>query len=82
MRMKRKEYEHFKRLQRMMQEIPMYGNRKPPRCCADCQYYHPDWKYRSCLYVECPFGYKKYTVRRKPLPDAEETLREEQMDVE
>ena len=36
------------------------------RCC-DCEYYHPDWTYRMCYYVECPYRRRKYTIRRFPL---------------
>ncbi len=38
-----------------------------PRKCIDCPYFHPDWPYRSCYFVECPYKVKRYTIRKRPL---------------
>ena len=40
---------------------------KPPKCCRDCEYYQPRWKYRSCYFVRCPYKMMDTTFRRSPL---------------
>ena len=43
-------------------------NKTAPRC-KNCCYYHPDFKYRRCLYSICPYGKPENEVfRQKPLP--------------
>lgn len=37
--------------------------RKPVRC-ADCPYHHPEFKYRTCLFVRCPFDKTMITIRQ------------------
>jgi len=49
----------------LMQDVvsPDRG-RSVPRC-RDCPYYHPDFKYRRCLYASCPYGKSESEVFRK-----------------
>ncbi len=38
-----------------------------PRC-RKCLYYRPDFRFRSCLFADCPYGKNTRSVfRRKPL---------------
>ena len=59
----------LRELERMMTTIPGFDRSEPsvPRCCAECEYYHPEWKYRSCLHIRCAYGIKGSTIRKKPL---------------
>lgn len=34
-----------------------------PASCRKCPYYQPEFKYRSCLYVRCPFEKHRSTLR-------------------
>ena len=44
-------------------------NREPPKCRC-CPYYQPDFRYRKCLYANCPYGKDRSTpFRNKPLRD-------------
>ena len=38
-----------------------------PKCCRDCEYYQPRWKYRNCRFVHCPYSLKESTIRSTPL---------------
>lgn len=38
-----------------------------PASCRKCPYYQPEFKYRSCLYVRCPFEKHRSTLRDKSL---------------
>ena len=53
---------------------------RKPSDCECCPYAMPDFKYRECLYVRCPYDKSKVTLREEPLdlPDAIE-LRKEKM---
>ena len=59
----------LRELGRMMTTIPGFEEKGPPvpRCCAECEYYHPQWKYRSCYHIHCPYGVKEQTFRNQPL---------------
>lgn len=49
------------------QEIAVDRNKTAPRC-RKCCYYHPDFKYRRCLFATCPYGKPDNEVfRQKPL---------------
>ncbi len=39
-------------------------NREPPKCRL-CIYYQPDFRYRKCLYANCPYGKAGNTAFRK-----------------
>ena len=52
---------------RMVKKVPKSNKKKKTDSCLDCEYYHPDWAYRKCYYVECPYKKKKYTLRKKPV---------------
>ena len=43
------------------------NRRDKPKCCKDCEYYQPRWKYRFCYFVRCPYKLKDTTFRRTPL---------------
>ena len=52
----------------MKQEVTVDRNKTAPKC-RNCCYYHPDFKYRRCLYSICPYGKPENEVfRQKPLP--------------
>ena len=52
----------------MKHEVSVDRNKTAPRC-KNCCYYHPDFKYRRCLYSICPYGKPENEVfRQKPLP--------------
>ena len=51
----------------MKHEVTVDCNKATPRC-KNCCYYHPDFKYRRCLYATCPYGKPDSEVfRQKPL---------------
>ena len=60
------EYEKFKRYRRFMQQIPDSDSRVP-KCCADCECFQPNWKYRTCLYPRCKYGKNINPFRERPL---------------
>ena len=39
----------------MKHEVSVDRNKTAPKC-KNCCYYHPDFKYRRCLYSICPYG--------------------------
>lgn len=41
---------------RLMRQMPEEGRKAIPQNCEECPYYHPDWKYRMCLYTKCRYG--------------------------
>ena len=50
-------------------------SRSVPKC-RRCMYYHPEFKYRSCLYSACPFGKdEKDIFRVKPPKGAKKRIR-------
>ena len=50
-------------------------NRSVPKC-KRCMYYHPEFKYRRCLYSACPFGKdEKDIFRVKPPTGAKKQFR-------
>ena len=52
----------------MKHEVTVDRNKTAPRC-RNCCYFHPDFKYRRCLYSICPYGKPENEVfRQKPLP--------------
>ena len=60
-----KDLKFFRRL--MKNEVSYDRNTTAPRC-RNCCYYHPDFKYRRCLYAKCPYGKPDNEVfRQKPL---------------
>lgn len=40
--------------ERFMQQKPMFKGKEDFQC-QNCPHYRPDWKYRFCCYVECPY---------------------------
>ena len=60
-----KDLKFFRKL--MKNEVSFDSNRTAPKC-RNCCYYHPDFKYRRCLYAKCPYGKPDNEVfRQKPL---------------
>lgn len=39
----------------MKHEVTVDRNKTAPRC-RNCCYFHPDFKYRRCLFATCPYG--------------------------
>lgn len=53
--------------QMMRNEVTVDRNKTAPRC-RNCAYYHPEFRYRRCLYSVCPYGKGDADVfRKKPL---------------
>ena len=53
--------------QMMRNEVSVDRNKTAPRC-RNCAYYHPEFRYRSCLYAVCPYGKTDADVfRKRPL---------------
>ena len=51
----------------MAKPIKADRTKEPPRCRC-CPYYQPDFRYRSCLVSECPYGKARNSAfRKKPL---------------
>ncbi len=52
----------------MKHEVTPDRNRTATKCRLCC-YYHPEFKYRKCLFATCPYGKpdREY-FRKKPLP--------------
>ena len=48
----------------MKHEVSVDRNKTAPRC-KNCCYYHPDFKYRRCLYSICPYpeAYEQFIAR-------------------
>ena len=42
------------------------NRRDKPKCCKDCEYYQPRWKYRTCLYAHCPYKKQVNVFRSTP----------------
>ena len=53
--------------QMMRNEVTVDRNKTAPRC-RNCAYYHPEFRYRRCLYAVCPYGKADADVfRKRPL---------------
>ena len=51
---------------RKLLDMPNKANRaKEPPKCRCCLYYQPDFRYRSCLFSECPYGKARNTEKQK-----------------
>ena len=51
---------------RKMLDTPNKADRtKEPPKCRCCPYYQPDFRYRNCLFSECPYGKARNTAFRK-----------------
>ena len=72
-----KEARRIRYWERIMKTIPAYGNKTKPRSCKDCHYYQPDWEYRKCYYVECPYQKNRYTIRSTPLAAGQKEMVED-----
>ena len=60
----------------MKNTVTVDRNKTAPKC-RQCAYYHPDFKYRRCLYCKCPYGKPDNQVfRLKPLPKDKFSCRE------
>ena len=49
---------------RMKEEVHVDRNKAVPKC-RTCPYFHPDFKYRKCLYATCPYEKLDQEVFRK-----------------
>ena len=48
-------------------KVTVDRNKAAPKC-KNCCCYHPEFKYRKCLYATCPYGKPDSLVfRKKPL---------------
>jgi len=43
---------------RLMRKRPGPARDCAAKQCENCQYYHPDWEHRFCLYTSCKYGKK------------------------
>ena len=50
----------------MKHEVTVDRNKTAPKC-RQCCYYHPDFKYRKCLYARCPYQRDTEIFRKRPL---------------
>ena len=48
---------------RMFNDFCGKRERKPVKCEA-CEYHHPGFRYRTCLFVRCPYDKTMITIRR------------------
>lgn len=65
--MTRKEFLFY---DREMRRIPRYDfQHRAPADCQSCEYHEPNWKYRFCRHLYCPYRMKNSTIRDSPLPD-------------
>ena len=55
----------FKRLKKMMETPPKVDRNRTPPPCRLCPYYQPEFRYRHCLYADCPYGKARNTAFRK-----------------
>ncbi len=56
-------------LEKMMTAIPGFDRSENliPKHCEECEYHQPDWKYRFCYHIRCPYQVKESTIRKTPL---------------
>lgn len=58
--MDKKAIDRFLAYKKMMEKLPeAAGSKRKPQNCEECEYYHPDWKYRKCYLVQCRYGNMK-----------------------
>ena len=66
--MSEKEMQRFRHYEALMKKSRKAAGGEKPPSCAKCQYYQPDFRYRSCLFSSCPYGKDRNTsFRKKPL---------------
>ena len=61
------DYYEFRHYQKIMRQVPAGRPGDKPRCCAECPYHQPRWKFRTCTFSRCPYGILKSVFRRHPL---------------
>lgn len=61
----------FQQINSAMRKVPgvRVSKRAIPRCCKECEYYQPKWKYRSCYFANCRYQLSESTIRKVPLTD-------------
>ena len=58
----------FKRLKRMMETPPKVDRNRTSPPCRLCPFFQPEFRYRKCLYADCPYGKARNTAfRKRPL---------------
>lgn len=59
----------FQKYDRTMRRTPGFRSNKrvSPRKCCECEYYRPDWRYRSCYFIKCSYHIRESTFREVPL---------------
>ena len=56
-------------IKKQMETPPEADRNKTAPLCRNCAYYHPEFKYRKCLFSSCSFGKsEKCIFRNRPLP--------------
>jgi hypothetical protein len=50
----------------MKHEVTVDRNKTAPKCRLCC-YYHPDFKYRKCLFATCPYGKRRRSTSGRSL---------------
>ena len=57
-----------RKLKNLMETPPQVDRNRTPPPCRICPFFQPGFRYRKCLYAECPYGKKAAAVyRRRPL---------------
>ena len=55
-------------IKKQMEATSEVDRNKTAPLCRNCTYYHPEFKYRKCLFSSCPFGKsEKCVFRTRPL---------------
>lgn len=58
----------FRKLKKLMETLPQVDRNRTPPSCRICPFFQPGFRYRKCLYAECPYGKKAAAIyRRRPL---------------
>jgi len=66
--MAHEEIRHYESLTQQIQRIH-HSHSRAPSSCMDCEYYHPEWKHRFCLYTKCPYKKMGFTFWDNPYSD-------------
>lgn len=60
--------DNLRHLEKMMQRVPGYArDKRVPKCCRQCEFYQPKFRFRKCLYTRCRYGLDRQIFRIHPL---------------
>lgn len=72
-----KDLQRFRYYEKLMKQARKVGtDREKPESCPKCPNYQPEFRYRKCLYAQCPFHrdeeiFRKYPLREDVIPGPE-----------